>query len=55
MASNTVVPAAVEADTEVMAAVEDGLVEQFILADVTTDEAYLTMPLTEAASLPEWR
>lgn len=44
-----------EADSEVMAAVEDGPREEFILADINTDEAYVTMPLDDAASLPAWR
>lgn len=55
MKSDRVVPAEVAADTEVMAAVEDGPVEQFILADVSTDGAYLTLPLNEAACLQAWR
>lgn len=55
MGTDTVVPATVEPDTEVMAAVEDGEITQFILADVQCDEAYLTIPLEDAASLPEWR
>jgi len=54
MESDTVVQTG-EADSEVMAAVEDGPQEEFILADINTDEAYLTVPLTEAASLPAWR
>lgn len=55
MESDTVVPAEVAADTEVMAAIEDGPVEEFILADISTDEAYITIPLDEAAALPAWR
>jgi hypothetical protein len=39
----------------VMGAVESGRVERFVLADVTADGAYLTMPLSESASLPAWR
>ncbi|MFT4947618.1 MAG: hypothetical protein ACI8TL_001866 [Natronomonas sp.] len=41
--------------SEVMAAVEDGPREEFILADINTDEAYVSMPLDDAASLPAWR
>jgi hypothetical protein len=54
MESDTVVQTG-GADSEVMAAVEDGPQEQFILADINTDDAYVTMPLSEAASLPAWR
>lgn len=42
-------------DTEVMAAIESGDVEQFVLADISRDDAYLTMPLTESASLTSWQ
>lgn len=55
MESDTMVSAAVEADSEVMAAIEDGPTEEFILADISTDEAYITLPLDDAASLPAWR
>lgn len=55
MESDTVVPTAAEADTEVMAAVEEGSREELILADITTDDAYIRVPLTDAASLPAWR
>ncbi len=54
MESDGVVEAAAT-DAEVMGAVEDGSVDRFVLADVTRDEAYLTVPLAEAASLPAWR
>ena len=55
MRSDAVEPAAVETSSEVMGAVEDGPVEQFVIADISTDNAYLTVPLSEAASLPAWR
>ncbi|WP_201289158.1 DUF7556 family protein [Halovenus carboxidivorans] len=55
MESDTVVQTAGEADSEVMAAIEDGSREEFILADINTDDAFVTMPLEEAASLPAWR
>jgi len=38
-----------------MASVEDGPTARFIVADVTKDDAYLTLPLQDAASLPAWR
>lgn len=53
MGSNTVVSTEVAADAEVMAAIEDDT--EFILADISRDDAFITMPLTEAASLPAWR
>lgn len=55
MESDQVVPAAVEADSEVMAAIEDGPTDEFVLADISTDDAYITLPLEDAASLPAWR
>lgn len=55
MEPDTVVPTEVAADAEVMAAVEDGPIDQFIVADVTKDDAYITLPLEDAASLPAWR
>jgi hypothetical protein len=55
MEPETVVQAEMEADAEVMAAVEEGPVDQFIIADISQDDAYLTLPLSAAASLPAWR
>jgi hypothetical protein len=55
MESDTVAAAEVAADSEVMASVENGPVDQFILADISQDGAYLTLPLDDAASLPAWR
>jgi len=55
MEPDTVAPAQVAADSEVMASVEEGQTDTFILADVSTDDAYMTLPLADAASLPEWR
>jgi hypothetical protein len=55
MESDTVVPAEVAAGTEVMASIENGPVDQFIIADISEDGAYMTLPLDEAASLPAWR
>lgn len=55
MESDTVARSAIEADSDVMASVEDGPTQRFIVADVTEDEAYLTLPLKDAASLPAWR
>jgi len=55
MEPDTVAPASIAADTEVMASVEQGQTDTFIIADVSTDDAYITLPLADAASLPEWR
>jgi hypothetical protein len=41
--------------TEVMASVEKGRSDTFIVADISCDGAYVTLPLEDAASLPEWR
>jgi hypothetical protein len=54
MRSDAVEPAAVEESTEVMAAIEEEPAE-LIIADISTDDAYLTVPLSEAASLSAWR
>lgn len=55
MQPDTVVPAEAATSTNVMASVEEGPVDQFILADISTDEAYITLRLEDAASLPAWR
>jgi hypothetical protein len=55
MESDTISEAEPGSEPEVMAAVEDGDVETFVLADVSRDEAYLTVPLTEATPLSAWR
>jgi len=55
MATDMVAEAEVAVNSEVMASVEDGPTETFIIADVSRDGAYLTVPLEEAASLPAWR
>jgi len=55
MEPDTVVPSEVATDAEVMASVEDGPTETFIIADITQDDAFVTLPLADAASLPAWR
>jgi hypothetical protein len=55
MQPDTVVKGDAEVDTDVMASVEEGRVDQFILADISQDEAYLTMPVEDAVSLSAWR
>jgi len=55
MVPDMVAEAAVAADTEVMASVEESPTETLIIADVSRDGAYLTVPLDDAAALPAWR
>ena len=55
MESDSVARSSIASDAEVMASVEDGPTRRFIVADVTTDDAYITLPLQDAASLPAWR
>jgi hypothetical protein len=55
MEPDTVAPSEVGTDTEVMASVDDGPTETFIIADITQDDAFMTVPLADAASLPAWR
>jgi len=55
MEPDTIQSAETGAEAEVMAAVEDGSVETFVLADISRDDAYITMALSEAATLPAWR
>ena len=38
-----------------MASVEDGQVQRLVVADVSRDDAFMTVPLADAASLPAWR
>ena len=55
MEPDTVVQSEVAADAEVMASVEKGPTPQFIIADISQDDAFVTLPLDDAASLPAWR
>lgn len=55
MEPDSVAPVELATDAEVMASVEEGETDTLIIADVSTDEAYLTLPLSDAAALPEWR
>ncbi|WP_254272789.1 DUF7556 family protein [Haloarcula marina] len=55
MEPDTVAPTEVAENVEVMASIEEGQTDTFIIADVSQDDAYMTLPLVEAASLPEWR
>jgi hypothetical protein len=49
------VATAVSDEAEVMASVERGGRDTFIIADISRDDAFVTAPLEDAASLPEWR
>jgi len=55
MEPDTVAPVTVATDAEVMGSVEEGQPDEFIIADISQDDAYLTVPLEDAASLPAWR
>lgn len=56
MSQKTDAVAAVAEDAEVMASVETSPTgDTYILADITRDDAYVTLPLEDAAALPEWR
>lgn len=55
MGSNTVAMLPVAAD-DVMASVDDdGTREEFIIADISRDDSWISMPLREAAALPDWQ
>lgn len=41
---------------DVMASVDDdGAVRRFVVADISRDDAWVSLPLCEAAPLAEWR
>jgi hypothetical protein len=41
---------------DVMASVDDdGDVERFVIADISRDDAWLSLPLAEAATLADWQ
>lgn len=55
MAQQSAAEVEAAAGGEIMASVEEGPTETLIIADVSRDDAYLTVPLADAASLPAWR
>lgn len=55
MESETIDAAAMKTGSEVMAAVESDVVDSLVIADINCDDAYLKVPIAEAASLPAWR
>lgn len=54
MAPDTTAAADADADCEVMASV-DGDPRRFVIADLCRDEAWLSVPLEDAAALEAWR
>ncbi len=43
-------------DAEVMASVDDdGDGERLVIADITCDSAWISMPVANTASIPDWR
>lgn len=56
MSTKATPASAVDGEHEVMASIDDAHDgERVIIADVTTDDAWLAVPLCEAASLSDWR
>ena len=52
----TAVSAPVAEDAEVMSSVDDdGRVERLVIADISRENAWLTVPVADAAALPDWR
>jgi hypothetical protein len=52
MVPNTAQERDTRVDCEVMAAVD---ADQFVIADMCQDDAWLTMPVSATAALPDWR
>ena len=43
-------------DAEVMASVDDdGSTERLVIADISREDAWLSMRVTDAISLPDWQ
>lgn len=56
MSTKATPASAVDGEHEVMTSIDDAPDEQrVIIADVTMEGAWLSMPLCDAASLPDWR
>ena len=43
-----------DADPNVMGAIDEGATEQYVIADVSRDEAWLSASLTDSRPLAEW-
>ena len=56
MGSNTAATIPAVADDEVMASIDDdGTEKEFVIADISRDDSWITLPLKEAATLPNWQ
>lgn len=56
MSTKATPASAVDGESEVMASIDDAPDgERVVIADVTTDDAWLAMPLHDAPSLSDWR
>ena len=56
MTPDTAAVAAAGSAEDVMASVDDdGSVERFVIADISRDDAWLSLPLAEAATLADWQ
>ena len=54
-ASPTTATLPVAAD-DIMASVDDdGTMEKFVIANISRDNSWISIPLEEAAALPSWR
>lgn len=56
MSTKATPASAVDGESEVMTSIDGAADEQcVVIADITADEAWLSMPLRDAASLPDRR
>ncbi|WP_202593545.1 DUF7556 family protein [Halococcus sediminicola] len=56
MAANTAAATLPATANDIMASVDDnGTRKEFIIADISRDNSWLSIPLTEAAPLPNWQ
>jgi hypothetical protein len=56
MGANTAAAIPSVAADDVMASIDDdGTEKEFVIADISRDDSWITIPLKEAATLPNWR
>lgn len=56
MTPDTAAVATAGSAEDVMGSVDDdGTVERFVIADISRDDAWLSLPLAEAATLADWQ
>jgi hypothetical protein len=56
MAANTPVAMSPARTDDVMASVDNvGTTKKLIIADISCDDSWISLPVTEAVSLPNWR